>query len=88
LRVDGGAARNNLLMQLQADVLNIRCVRPTQLETTALGSGFLAGLAVGLWDSPAAVSDAWAQDAVFEPRVSPDDLTGLLAQWKSAVERA
>ena len=88
LRVDGGAARNNLLMQLQADVLGIRCVRPTQLETTALGSGFLAGLAVGLWDSPSAVADAWAQDAVFEPRVSPDDLTGLLAQWQSAIERA
>ncbi len=88
LRVDGGAARNNLLMQLQADVLDTRCVRPTQLETTALGSGFLAGLAVGLWDSPAAVSDAWSQDAVFAPRVSQGDLAGLLDQWQSAVDRA
>jgi glycerol kinase len=87
LRVDGGAARNNLLMQLQADVLDTRCVRPTQLETTALGSGFLAGLAVGIWDSPAAVSDAWAQDAVFEPRASAG-LPALLDQWQQAVDRA
>jgi len=88
LRVDGGAARNNLLMQIQADVLATRCVRPTQLETTALGSGFLAGLAVGLWSSPAAVSDAWTQDAIFEPAISQSDLEGTLSRWASALERA
>jgi glycerol kinase len=88
LRVDGGAARNNLLMQFQANVLGIRCVRPTQLETTALGSAFLAGLAVGIWDSPQAVADAWAQDRAFDATLTQDDLAATLAQWQSAVERA
>ena len=85
LRVDGGAARNDLLMQLQADVLGTRCVRPRQLETTALGSAFLAGLAVGVWDSPDQVSEAWAEDRVFEPR---GDASALMADWARAVERA
>ncbi len=85
LRVDGGAARNDLLMQLQSDVLQTTCVRPRQLETTALGSAFLAGLAVGVWDSPSQVSEAWAEDRRFEPATVPD---GLLASWASALERA
>ena len=88
LRVDGGAARNDLLMQIQSDVISTRCVRPKQLETTALGSGFLAGLAVGMWSSPAAVQDAWAQDAVFEPKLTQDDLQETLERWSSALERA
>jgi glycerol kinase len=88
LRVDGGAARNNLLMQYQADVLGTACVRPTVLETTALGSAFLAGLAVGVWDSPQAVSDAWRQDRRFEPAMDPSVRAGHLARWASAVERA
>ncbi len=88
LRVDGGAARNDLLMQFQADVLGTRCVRPTQLETTALGSAFLAGLAVGVWESPAAVSEAWAQDRAFEASLTQDDLAATLARWQAAVERA
>ena len=85
LRVDGGAARNDLLMQLQADVLGTTCVRPRQLETTALGSAFLAGLAVGVWDSPSQVSEAWAEDRRFEPTT---DVSQLLAAWSSAVARA
>lgn len=88
LRVDGGAAENDLLMQMQADVLDIDCVRPTQLETTALGSAFLAGLAVGLWDSPAAVSTAWAKDACFSRTLPDDARDALFTQWKSAVSRA
>ncbi len=88
LRVDGGAARNNLLMQFQADVLGTRCVRPTQLETTALGSAFLAGLAVGVWDSPSAVSEAWAQDRAFEARLSDRDMESTLKRWNAAVEQA
>ena len=88
LRVDGGAARNDLLMQIQSDVIATRCVRPKQLETTALGSGFLAGLAVGMWSSPDAVQEAWAQDAVFEPQVTQQDLEETLARWASAVSRA
>jgi len=88
LRVDGGAAKNNLLMQGQADILNARCVRPTQLETTALGSAFLAGLAVGLWDSPKAVADAWRKDRDFEPTIDDAARAGMMARWAAAVERA
>jgi glycerol kinase len=88
LRVDGGAARNDLLMQFQADVLGTRCVRPTVLETTALGSAFLAGLAVGLWESPDAVSEAWAQDRTFEAQLSSEDLVATLSRWQTAVARA
>jgi len=88
LRVDGGAARNDLLMQFQADVLGTRCVRPTQLETTALGSAFLAGLAVGLWANPSAVSDAWAQDRAFTAGLTEADLAETLARWQAAVSRA
>jgi glycerol kinase len=88
LRVDGGAAENDLMMQIQADVLDIDCVRPTQLETTALGSAFLAGLAVGLWDSPAAVSAAWAKDACFSRTMQDDARDALFSQWQSAVSRA
>ncbi|MEC7239596.1 MAG: glycerol kinase GlpK [Myxococcota bacterium] len=88
LRVDGGAAKNDLLMQLQADVLETRCVRPTQLETTALGSAFLAGLAVGLWESPRAVGEAWATERSFTAEMDPVSRDTLLTRWKTAVERA
>lgn len=88
LRVDGGAARNDLLMQFQADVLDVTCVRPTVLETTALGSAFLAGLATGMWASPQAIADAWAEDRRFAPSRSPHEVEVLLGRWKRAVERA
>ncbi|MCP4807446.1 MAG: glycerol kinase GlpK [Proteobacteria bacterium] len=88
LRVDGGAARNDLLMQFQSDVLMTMCVRPRQLETTALGSAFLAGLAVGLWDSPDAVAEAWAEDRRFTPGLSPEQVADKLAAWADAVSRA
>lgn len=88
LRVDGGAARNDLLLQFQADVLGTRCVRPTQLETTALGSAFLAGLAVGIWDSPDAVAQAWAQDRAFSPALAGPALEATLARWQLAVGKA
>ena len=88
LRVDGGAAKNDLLMQTQADVLGTTCVRPTQLETTALGSAFLAGLAVGVWDSPSAVSDAWAEDRRFEATLAEHERVAWLERWSDAVRRA
>jgi glycerol kinase len=88
LRVDGGAAKNDLLMQTQADLVAATCVRPRQLETTALGSGFLAGLAVGVWDSPEAVSEAWAEDRRFEPSLDADTLAGRRSAWTDAVGRA
>jgi glycerol kinase len=88
LKVDGGAAKNDLLMQLQADVLNTRCVRPTVLETTALGSAFLAGLGVGMWENTRAIEDAWAEDSIFSPEMSDDDRTQFLAAWAAAVAKA
>jgi glycerol kinase len=88
LRVDGGAARNNLLMQYQADILGVSCVRPTVLETTALGAAFLGGLGAGFWTSPAAITEAWVQDRRFDPVMEESDRRTHLMAWKSAVERA
>lgn len=88
LRVDGGAARNNLLMQFQADVLGVPCLRPKNLESTAMGAIFLAGLGVGFWDSTDAVSLAWAKDLRFEPQMSNTTRTEILARWDDAVRRA
>jgi len=88
LKVDGGAAKNNLLMQFQADVLRTRCVRPTVLETTALGSAFLAGLGVGFWDSTEGIEQAWTKDATFDPEMGDDVRTQRLAAWAAAVAKA
>ena len=67
LRVDGGMAKNDLLMQFQSDVLNVPCLRPSVLETTALGSAFLAGLGVGFWLDTEAVSSAWRLSHLSNP---------------------
>ena len=88
LKVDGGAARNDLLMQFQADVLGVRCVRPTVLETTALGAAFLAGLGAGLWESPDAIAAAWVEDRRFEPAMDAEERDGFLKRWADAVGRA
>jgi glycerol kinase len=88
LKVDGGAARNNLLMQFQADVLDTVCVRPTVLETTALGAAFLAGLGAGVWDSTAAIREAWAEDRRFAPAMDDTRRAAHLAAWASAVAKA
>jgi glycerol kinase len=88
LRVDGGAARNDLLMQFQADVLGVPCVRPTHLETTAMGAAYLAGLGVGFWASPRAVSEAWAEDRRFVPSMAPAAVRAKLEAWTSAVAKA
>jgi glycerol kinase len=88
LRVDGGAARNNLLMQTQADLVGVPCVRPEVLETTGLGSGLLAGLATGVWSSVDEVTNAWTESQRFTPAGDPDSLAVLRDQWKEAVQRA
>ncbi|HXF52076.1 MAG TPA: glycerol kinase GlpK [Dehalococcoidia bacterium] len=88
LRVDGGATRNDLLMQIQADVLGIPVARSAEPETTARGAAFLAGLAVGIWRSPDDVRRAASVDRVFEPRMSEDQRETLYAGWRRAVERA
>src|SRR6266496_3046268 len=88
LRVDGGAAANNLLMQFQADLLGVPVVRPKVLETTALGAGYLAGLAVGYWKDAADVAANWQQDRVFEPMMQRERVAELAAGWQKAVARA
>ena len=88
LRVDGGASQNDLLMQFQADVLGVTCVRPADVETTALGAACLAGLAVGLFADLDAVTRAWREDRRFTPTMDAAQRARKLAIWQRAVERA
>jgi len=88
LRADGGAARNDLLMQFQADILGVPVQRPVVSETTALGAAYLAGLAVGTWRSPADLSRLWALDREYVPTMSVDQRDTMYATWKRATERA
>ena len=88
LRVDGGAAANNLMMQFQADLLGVPVVRPRQLESTAQGAAYLAGLAVGYWQDEAQISSLWQADHVFEPSMNPARRAELIAGWDKALGRA
>ena len=88
LRVDGGAARNDFLMQFQADILGIPVVRPVNTETTAGGAAFLAGLAVGFWPSVDDLAEMWQRERTFEPNMNKSDRERLLSDWTRAVERA
>jgi glycerol kinase len=88
LRVDGGASKNNLLMQIQADFLGVTVVRPTVTETTALGAAYLAGLAIGLWSSTQDIATQWSVDRRFEPSIAPADRDAKMARWHQALERA
>jgi glycerol kinase len=88
LRVDGGATRNDLLMQFQADVLGVSVVRPRVLETTALGAAYLAGLAVAYWKDAPTIDAQWQVERVFEPRMSRDEAQSRMRGWRKAVERA
>ncbi len=88
LRVDGGAAANDLLLQLQADLLGVPVERPVVAETTALGAAYLAGLAVGYWDGLADVVSNWTLDRRFEPSMSTDRRAAKLHGWHRAVERS
>jgi glycerol kinase len=87
LRVDGGAAANDLLMQFQADILGVPVVRPRVLETTALGAAYLAGLAVGYWESADDIARNWRIDRRFEPAMPSGRADGLRADWEKAVAR-
>ncbi len=88
LRVDGGAAANDLLMQFQADLLGVPVARPRVLETTALGAAYLAGLATGVWRSAEEIASQWRRERLFEPRLSRDAAESRLSRWARAVERA
>ena len=88
LRVDGGATVNNMLMQFQADLLQTAVVRPTTVETTALGAAYLAGLAVGFWSSVSEIQSIWEKDRVFSPEMSLANRDALAAGWAKAVGAA
>ncbi len=87
-KVDGGACANDLLMQFQADVLQLEIVRPEVIETTALGSAFLAGLATGMWKSPQAITAAWKPERRFRPTMDPATREAHLTRWASALRLA
>jgi glycerol kinase len=88
LRVDGGAAKNSLLMQIQADVLGVPVQRPAVTETTALGAAYLAGLAVGFWPDVDTLAAQWSIERTFEPRMSQAERDDLIAGWQRAIARA
>jgi glycerol kinase len=87
LKVDGGAVKNDFLMQLQADILGVKVVRPTVQETTSLGAAYGAGLATGFWSTLDELRKNWQVDKVFEPKWSDDQRQQGLAGWKKAVQR-
>ena len=88
MRVDGGAAANNLLMQFQADILGVPVVRPKTLETTALGAAYLAGLATGVWKDRRALERIWQVERRFEPRLSAGERAERRSRWAEALKRA
>jgi glycerol kinase len=88
LRVDGGAAANDLLMQFQADLLGVPVLRPKILETTALGAAYLAGITVDLWKSREELASHWKLDRRFEPRMDPSQRQSLMERWREAVKRS
>jgi glycerol kinase len=88
LRVDGGAAVNDSLLQFQADLLGKTVARPRVNETTALGAAYLAGLATGFWKSRREVTEHWALDREFRPAMSPRARAGRVAGWRKAVDRS
>lgn len=88
LRVDGGAAMNDLLMQFQADILGVPVVRPKTFEATALGAGYLAGLAVGFWKEIAQIEQQWKIARTFDPHMKSEKVQELRAGWRKALKRS
>ena len=88
LRVDGGAAANDLLMQFQSDLLGVELLRPTLLETTALGAAFLAGLALGIWSDREEIRRVWKEERCFKPQMPEEELKQRLEGWEAAVQRS
>ncbi len=88
LKVDGGAVANDFLMQFQSDMMHTPVVRPTRIETTAMGAAFLAGLAVGFWKSSDELEDKFSVDREFIPQMSHEERNKLYHGWQKAVERS
>lgn len=88
LRVDGGASQNDMLMQFQADMLNVPVLRPKMLESTAWGAAAMAGLKMGVFSNVSEIAESWQLDRIFEPKMSEDQRQQHLQQWKTALKRA
>jgi glycerol kinase len=88
LKVDGGAAGNELLLQFQADLMGVPVIRSAIQETTALGAAYLAGLGVGFWSDLTEIRQMWHSDGQFEPRMSSDERESRIATWRRGVDRA
>jgi glycerol kinase len=84
--VDGGATHNNLLMQFQSDIVNTKVIRPTMVETTALGAAYLAGLAVGFWKDLEELRAKWQIDQTFEPKVNDAARADCIHGWARAIK--
>src|SRR5690606_30206088 len=87
LRVDGGACVNDLLMQFQADLLGIPVIRPTMIETTALGAAYLAGLTSGVYKDKQELSQLWQVERRFEPKLPAEQAQALMENWEHAVRQ-
>ncbi len=87
LKVDGGASRDNFLLQFQSDILHLPVIRPRNVETTAMGAAYLAGLAVGVWENTAALERIWKEDRTFSPEMDCQRADRLYSGWQHAVER-
>ena len=88
IRVDGGAVKNNFLMQFQADILQSTVIRPRVMETTAMGAAYLAGLATGYWESIEDIQSQWQVDRDFEPKMAASEAEKLMKRWHEAVNRS
>ena len=88
MRVDGGASLNNMLLQFQADLLGLPVVRPRITETTALGAAYLAGLAVGFWQSQQEIAALWAKERTFTPILTAESAAAKMHDWLNAIERS
>ena len=88
LRVDGGASQNDMLMQFQADILNVPVLRPKMQESTAWGAAAMAGLRSGVFSSLDEIAQSWQLERAFEPKMSQDQREFHLQQWQSALKRA
>ena len=88
MRVDGGASLNNMLLQFQADLLGLPVVRPRITETTALGAAYLAGLAIGFWQSQQEIAALWAKERIFTPILTAESAAAKMHDWLNAIERS
>ena len=88
LKVDGGACKNNLLMQIQSNLLGINVIRPTVQETTALGASYVAGLASGFFSSLNELKEKWVVDRTFNPNMEENERNSMISKWRKAIEKS